>query len=221
MTSIYTYRQGVSIPHGRAVPLIQASRPLAGETSHHKYSRCLDLLRGRRPPIWDIPLRRESHNRDIPLRRESHNREIPLRRESLNWDIPLRRESHNWDIPLRRESHNWDIPLRRESHNRDISLRRESHNWNIPLRSQSPKLNIPLRKEVPVLKRSSTEKFQLTRMSPFRHFFTEMYYYNRCSDLLRKSLPHATINWCHWLDFKKRYSSNLFWVEMISQETMF
>jgi hypothetical protein len=188
MTSIYTYRQGVSIPHGRAVPLIQASQPLTGETSHHKYSRCLDLLRGRRPPIWDIP---------------------------------LRRESHNWDIPLRRESHNWDIPLRRESHNRDISLRRESHNWDIPLRSESPESNIPLRREVPVLKRSSTETFQLTRMSPFRPFFTEMYYYNRCSDLLRKSLPHATINWCHWLDFKKRCSSYLFWVGKISQGTTF
>jgi len=147
MTSIYTYRQGVSIPHGRAVPLMQASRPLTGETSHHKYSRCLDLSRGRRPPIRDIPLRRESHN----------------------WDIPLRRESHNWDIPLRRES---------------------------------LELNIPLRREVPLLKRSSTETFQLTRMSLFRHLFTEMYYYNRCSDLLWKSLPHATINWCHWLDFK-------------------
>jgi len=158
MTSMNTYRQGVSIPHGRAVPLIQASRPLTGETSHHKNSRCLDLSRGRRPPIRDIPLRRESHN--------------------------------------------WDIPLRRESHNRDIPLRRESHNWDIPLRSETPELNIPLRREVPLLKRSSTETFQLTRMSLFRYFFNEIYYYNRCSDLLRKSLPHATINWCHWLDFK-------------------
>jgi len=155
MTSIYTYRQGVSISHGRAVPLIQASRPLTGETSHHKYSRCLDLSRGRRPPIWDIPLWRESHNQDIPLRRESHN-------------------------------------------------------WDSPLRSESPELNIPLRREVPLLQRSSPETFQLTRMSPFRHFFTKMCYYNRCSDLLRKSLPHATINWCHWLDFKTNVIPHIF-----------
>ena len=75
--------------------------------------------------------------------------------------------------------------------------------------------------KVPLLKRSSPETFQLTRMSPFRHFFTKMCYYNRCSDFLWKSVPHATINWCHWLDLKKRYSSYTFWVEIISQGTTF
>jgi len=184
MTSIYTYRQGVSIPHGRAVPPIQAFRPLTGETSHHKYSRCLDLSRGRRPPIWDIPLRRESHNRDIPLRRVSHY-----------WNIPLRRESHNWDIPLRRESHNWDIALRRESHNRDIPLRRESHYWNIALR-----------REVPLLKRSSTETFQLTSMSPFRHFF----YWNVLPQQVFRPLTKISTSCNHQLVSLTRFQKTLF-----------
>ena len=140
MTSIYTYRQGVSTPYGGAVPLIQASRRLTGMTSHHRYSRCLDLSRE-----TSTHSRHSSTERVTQLRHSSTERVTQLRYSSTE-RVPLLKHSFTEKVPL--------------------------------------------------LKRSSTETFQLTRMSPFRRFFTEMYYYNRCSDFLRKSLPHATINWC-------------------------
>jgi len=52
MTSIYTYREGVSTPHGGAVPLIQACWPLTGRTSPSH--RRLDLSRGSRLSYTNI-----------------------------------------------------------------------------------------------------------------------------------------------------------------------
>jgi len=80
MTSIYTYRQGVSIPDGRAVLLIQASRSLTGEPSPSH--RRLDPSRGRRPTTdtQDVSTSHEGdvHTTETFLYGESHTTETFL-----------------------------------------------------------------------------------------------------------------------------------------------
>jgi len=86
-----------------------------------------------------------------------------------------------------------------------VTLLRHSSTERVPqLRhtERVPLLKHSSTEKTPLLRCSSTETSQLTRMFPLIHLVTEMCYYNRCSDLLRKPLPHATINLCHWLDFK-------------------
>ena len=78
----------VSTPHGGAVPLIQTSRSLTGETSDHKHSRCLDLSRGRRPPIRTF-LYRESSPTETFLYGESLTTETFLHGENSAMDIFL------------------------------------------------------------------------------------------------------------------------------------
>jgi len=141
MTSIYTYRQGVSIPHGRAVL-----------------------------PHTEVTT---SHGGDVPP-------------QILKMSRPLTRETSTHS----RHSSTERVTQLRHSSTERVTQLRHSSTERVPLLKHS------FTEKVPLLKRSSTETFQLTRMSPFRRFFTEMYYYNRCSDFLRKSLPHATINWC-------------------------
>jgi len=133
----------------------------------------------------------------------------PLTRETsttetfLYGEVPQSRHSSTERVTLLRHSTE-RVPHSKHSSTERVTIMRNSSIKRISLLKHSSTERNPL------LRRSSTKTSQLSRMSPLRHLFTEMYYYNRCFDLLRKYLSHATINWCHRLDLKKRYSKYLF-----------
>jgi hypothetical protein len=183
---------GVSIPHGRDVPpqIIKMSRPLTRETSTHL----------RHFSTERVPQSRHSSTERVTLLRHFSTERVPQSRHSSTERVTLLRHFSTERVPHSKHFSTERVTIMRNSSIKRISL----------LKHSSTERN-------PLLRRSSTKTSQLNRMSPLRHLFTEMYYYNRCFDLLRKSLTHATINWCHRLDFKKRYSKYLFWADIISQ----
>jgi len=120
----------------------------------------------------------------------------------INLHIPTRRLD-----PLRgrcpphtvvSSSHGWDVPPQILKMSRPLTRETSTHYCGIPLRRESPLIKHSSKERNPLLRRSSTETSHLTRMSPFRHLFTEMCYYKRCSDLLRKSLPHEPSTGVKW-----------------------
>ena len=117
MTSIYTYRQGVSIPDGRAVLLIQASRSLTGEPSP-SYRR-LDPSRERRPP---------TDNQDVSTSHEGdvHPFETFLYGESPTIETFLYGESYTIETFLYGESPTIETFLYGESHTIETFLYGES-----------------------------------------------------------------------------------------------
>jgi len=169
---------GSAIQWHQSTHTVKASRSLTGEPSP-SYRR-LDLSWGRRPTT-DTQDVSTSHEGDV------HPFETCLYGESYTTETFPYGESPTIETFLYGESHTTETFLYGESPPTETFLYGESSITKTFL---------------PLLKRSSIESFQLNRMFPFRHLFTAMCYYNRCSDLLRQSLPHATINWCLWLDFK-------------------
>jgi len=165
---------GSAIQWQQSTHTVKASRSLTEEPSP-SYRR-VDLARGRRPT---------TDSQDVSTSQEGdvHPFETFLYGESPPHETFLYGESPTIETFLYGESHTTETFLYGESP--------PTETFRVPLLKHSST------EKVPLLKRSSTETFQLTKMSPFRHFFTEMCYYNRCSDLLQKSLPHATINWCN------------------------
>jgi len=127
-----------------------------------------------------------------PLTRETSTHS----RHSSTERVRQLRHSSTERVPQWRHSSTERVTLLKHSSTERVTQLRHSSTERVPLLKHSSTERNPL------LKRSSTETFHLTRMSPLRHLFTEMCYYNKCPDLWRKSLPHATINWCNWLDFK-------------------
>jgi len=165
---------GVSTSHGEDVPpqILKMSRPLTMKTSTH--------------------LRHSSSER-VPQSRHSSTESVTLLKHSSTERVTQQRHSSTERVPQSRYSSTERVTLLKHSSAERVLQLRHSSTERVPILKHSSTEKVPLLK----CSRASPETFQLTRMSPFRHFFTEMYYYNRCSDLSRKSLPYATINWCH------------------------
>jgi len=152
----------------------------------------------------------------------SYRRTDPSRERRPNTDTQDVSTSHEGDVPSPAER----VTQLRHSSTERVTLLQHSSTERVTQLRHSSTERVPLLKHSsaernPLLKRFSTETLHLTRMSSLRHFFTEMCYYNQCSDFLRNSLPHATINWCHWPDFKNVIPHIFLWAEIISQGTTF
>jgi len=179
---------------------------LINDINLHIPSRRLDPSRESRPPHTGVSI---PHGRDVPPQIIKMSR--PLTRETSTHlrhfsteRVPQSRHSSTERVTLLRHFSTERVPHSKHFSAERVTIMRNSSIKRVSLLKHSSTERNPL------LRRSSTKTSQLNRMSPLRHLFTEMYYYNRCFDLLRKYLTHATINWCHRLDFKKRYSKYLF-----------